>query len=183
MKKSIIEKEWEAYGFKCKVIFVRQSHRCGYVGIPKGHVAYDKRYDELPIEVHGGLTYGAVEEDGLKWFGFDCAHSEDATASSPSEGHFWTLEEVVEETEKMAKQFSELTLRKIIEYKLEWMPDWFKKNVLIKIVEHIDVEELTEDVRIWRIRIGNDDCLYFMMEEGELIFLKEVERKEGLVKG
>jgi len=182
MKKSIIEKEWEAYGFKCKVIFVRQSHRCGYVGIPKGHVAYDKRYDELPIEVHGGLTYGEVEEDGLKWFGFDCAHLEDATASSPS-GHFWTLEEVVEETEKMAKQFSELTLRKIIEYKLEWMPDWFKKNVLIKIAEQeMDVEELTENVRVWRIS-KNDDCLYLVMEEGELIVLKEVLRLSGNEEG
>ena len=133
-KPSIVEKEWEAYGFKCKVIFVRQSHRCGYVGIPKGHVAYDKDYTDLPIEVHGGLTYGQFGEDGLKWFGFDCAHAGDATAHfSLEEGdHFWTLDEVVEETEKMAKQFSELTLRKIIEYKLEWMPDWFKENVQIK---------------------------------------------------
>lgn len=46
-------------------------------------------------------------------------------------GHFWTLEEVVRETEKMAKQFSELTLQAIIKKKLEWMPNWFKNNVKI----------------------------------------------------
>ena len=103
------------------------------MGIPKGHIAYDKDYDDLPINVHGGLTYGQFGEDGLKWFGFDCAHAGDATTYFSFEGdHFWTLEEVIEETEKMAKQFSELTLRKIIEYKLEWMPDWFKENVQIK---------------------------------------------------
>ena len=99
-----------------------------------------KYYDELPIDVHGGLTYGEIEDDGLCWFGFDCAHAWDRTLELerhgfPQEGHLWTLEEVIEETEKMAKQFSELTPRQIIEYKLEWMPDWFRDNIQIKEAE------------------------------------------------
>lgn len=69
-KESITEKEWQSCGFKCKIIFVRQSHRCGYVRIPKRHVAFDKNYDDLPIEVHGGLTYGSSEgETNYVWFG------------------------------------------------------------------------------------------------------------------
>lgn len=134
-KKSITEKKWQSHGFKCKVIFVRRSHRCGYVGIPKGHVAYDKDYDDLPIEVHGGLTYGQIGEDGLNWFGFDCAHLGDKTKddfpSLEENEHFWTLEEVVKETEQMAQQFSKLTLRAIIIEKMKWMPDWFKNNVKV----------------------------------------------------
>ena len=128
------EKEWECCGFKCRVLFVRQSHRCGYVGVPQNHVAYDKKYSDLPIEVHGGLTYGTTEEDGLKWFGFDCAHVGDKTGLW-SEGHFWTLEDVVKETEQMAKQFSKLTLPQIIAHKIRWEPDWFKDNIEIKEAE------------------------------------------------
>lgn len=131
------EKEWECCGFKCRVMFVRQSHRCGYVRIPKGHVTFDKIYTELPIDVHGGLTYEKIEEEdeNFKWFGFDCAHAGDKLLIVPpleDNEHFWTLEDVVEETEKMAKQFSELTLKKIVEYKLEYMPKWFKDNVTVK---------------------------------------------------
>lgn len=134
-KASITEKEWESEGFKCKVIFARQSHRCGYVGVPKGHIAYDKDYDELPIDVHGGLTYGSIEGT-VCWFRFDCAHLGDKMAEMPelsSKDHFWSLEETIKETEQMAKQFKKLTLRNIIQYKLKYMPDWFKDNIEIKI--------------------------------------------------
>lgn len=139
-KKSTIEKRWRSHGFKCKVILVRQSHRCGYVAVPKSHVAYGMDYNVLPIEVHGGLTYGQEEKDGNWWFGFDCAHLGDswgsseiqAVATSLKQGHFWTLKEVIEETKKMAEQFSKLTLRDIIRNKLQWMPDWFRENVEIK---------------------------------------------------
>lgn len=27
---------------------------CGYVGVPKGHPAYEKHYDEVDVEIHGG---------------------------------------------------------------------------------------------------------------------------------
>jgi hypothetical protein len=134
---SIIEKEWEHTGLKCRVVFFRQSHRCGYVGVPKEHLAYNKNYDDLPIDVHGGLTYGAVKKDGLQWFGFNCAHSGDKTLSLSFEenGHLWTTEEVIEETEKMAEQFSRMTLRALVIHKLEYMPDWFKNSVQFIVKE------------------------------------------------
>jgi len=43
----------------------------------------------------------------------------------------------------------------------------------------MEVEDLTKHALIWRIwRNCNDkdnDCIYVVMEEGELIFLKEIE--------
>jgi len=139
-KETITEKEWEAHGLKCKVLFVRQTHRCGYVGVPKSHIAFDKDYDDLPIDVHGGLTYADREKDGLCWFGFDCAHYMDKVMwpkelnlHNHKREHFWSLEEVTKETENMAKQLTQLTLRKIITHKMRWMPNWFKDNVTIKL--------------------------------------------------
>lgn len=62
---------------------------CGYVGVPPGHPWHGKNYYDLPVDVHGGLTY-ARECDGhichvpspgepehLWWLGFDCGHAFD----------------------------------------------------------------------------------------------------------
>lgn len=70
---------------------------CGYVGVPQGHPAYGKSYDDLgDVAVHGGLTYAApcrgnvchVPEPGrpdtVWWLGFDCAHSGDFSPHSNS---------------------------------------------------------------------------------------------------
>ncbi len=62
---------------------------CGYVGVGKDHPWYEKDYDDVAADVHGGLTYaehcqGCIchvvkegEEDNLWWLGFDCAHAGD----------------------------------------------------------------------------------------------------------
>jgi hypothetical protein len=50
----------------------------GYVRIPKAHKFYQKGYDDIPIECHGGLTFaGDLEEDGDWYIGFDTAHYRD----------------------------------------------------------------------------------------------------------
>jgi hypothetical protein len=69
---------------------------CGYVGVPAGHPLHGSSYDDLDVDVHGGLTYAAecqpdatpefgichVPQDGrpddVWWFGFDCSHASDA---------------------------------------------------------------------------------------------------------
>jgi hypothetical protein len=83
--------------------------------------------------VHGGLTFGEIEpcsdhEDGQGfWFGFDCAHWDDATTDphvkreelSPTalrifdarrgygfSGHYWLQSEVETETERLAEQLA-----------------------------------------------------------------------------
>lgn len=63
----------------------------GYVVIPESHPYHGKSYDDIPVEVHGGLTYGSIitkhqidvfpgltEEDiGSFLVGFDTCHYQD----------------------------------------------------------------------------------------------------------
>ncbi len=93
-------------------------HLCGYVGVAKNHPLFGKDYNELyemgiDIDIHGGVTY--AEPEGDEWvFGFDCAHSGDLVPSSILHGWkdmgdvYRDIEYVTAETEKLAKQLSEI---------------------------------------------------------------------------
>ena len=79
--KPIVEKQWEYKGYRCAVLFQPMCHRCGYVEIPKSSKYFNVDYDNIPIDVHGGLTYGrdyllevSKQEDGTYWIGWDYAH-------------------------------------------------------------------------------------------------------------
>lgn len=73
-----IEKEWTTKaGFKAEVIAHDMGHRCGYVSVPTEHPWYGKDYNEVDLDVHGGVTYAGMRDD-LWWFGYDCAHLGDA---------------------------------------------------------------------------------------------------------
>lgn len=83
-----------ATGFPALV--VRSHHTgalCGYVGVGPDHPAYGKPYDDVHVDVHGGLTFAdhchefegselrgichTVEDgesDDIWWLGFDCGH-------------------------------------------------------------------------------------------------------------
>lgn len=115
-----IEKKWTtAAGYEAEVIATPMGHRCGYVTVPEGHACADKDYDELRVDVHGGLTYG----HGRK-FGFDCAHWNDAKDPALMSDEYrkihekWprfdeggtikTLEFCVAECERLAAQLKEL---------------------------------------------------------------------------
>lgn len=68
---------------------------CGYVGIAEGHPAFGKWYDNVDVDVHGGLTYADFCQEGgyetigichvpgegrphkVWWLGFDCGHAGD----------------------------------------------------------------------------------------------------------
>jgi hypothetical protein len=66
---------------------------CGYVGVGPDHPMHQVMYDDVAVDVHGGLTYSnACQEDGeichvpaegrshdIWWFGFDCAHAFDVS--------------------------------------------------------------------------------------------------------
>lgn len=93
------KKQWldEATGLPC--LIVRSSGSgglCGYVGVARDHPLYGKNYDEVDIDVHGGLTFAdrcapedkehsichiveTGEDDNVWWFGFDNAHSGDVS--------------------------------------------------------------------------------------------------------
>lgn len=67
---------------------------CGYVGVPPGHEMHGKDYDDVDADVHGGLTFAGLCEEGepidgichvpfpgrpteVWWLGFDCGHFRD----------------------------------------------------------------------------------------------------------
>lgn len=127
-----VEKEWEHAGLKCAVVLAREGgHRCGYVRVPPNHSAHGKGYNDVDVNVHGGLTFAQVEpcahEDGTGWwFGFDCAHSGDGSYDPDnlpehqvrlrtkypefnhldSQEHYWRQSEVERETEHLAEQLA-----------------------------------------------------------------------------
>lgn len=77
----IVEKHGVYRDFNYLVIFMRDGHRCGYVGIPENHILYKKHYDECQnIDCHGGLTFSdftskfPCNDLHLWWLGFDCNH-------------------------------------------------------------------------------------------------------------
>jgi len=87
------EAEFEHNGILCKVIrsvaheypntkYMFGGHFCGYCRIPKNHVDYDhKKPFDLGYDVHGGITYGKLDENEEYWIGFDCAHAGDIVPS------------------------------------------------------------------------------------------------------
>lgn len=92
----------EETGLDCLVVRNRLGSWCGYVGLPPGHPWYGVGYDDVPAQVHGGLTYSAPcdddPEDGichvpapgaqenLYWIGFDCNHA----------GDYWPMMEYID---------------------------------------------------------------------------------------
>lgn len=73
-KNAKLEKQWTtAAGYEAEVLAMPMGHRCGYVTVPEGHPCAAKDYDDLRVDVHGGLTYSHD-----RTFGFDCAHWDDA---------------------------------------------------------------------------------------------------------
>jgi hypothetical protein len=86
--------------------------------VPADHPDAKNFYDDVDVEVHGGLTFRCKASDGGAWFGFDCSHcddwfgftfpvvSEEGVGAGGFEhpGHVWTVEEVEEETKRLAEQ-------------------------------------------------------------------------------
>jgi hypothetical protein len=76
MRKESILSEGTYLGFEWKVLHNGLGFRCGYIYIPKDHPWFEKQYDDIPADVHGGLTYSQFDDlIPDKWcIGFDCAH-------------------------------------------------------------------------------------------------------------
>jgi len=55
-----------------------------YLGVPLGCAYAGQKYDDIPIEVHGGFTFAEYGKDGTSWsegyywIGWDYAHAWDA---------------------------------------------------------------------------------------------------------
>lgn len=115
----------------------RFGHWCGYVGVDAEHPLHGKDYDEVQMEIHGGITYAAScnngdeatgichipaagEPEHFWWLGFDCAHAWDLSPydmKRAEEGGIWSighhqqyrdLPYVKSECASLAKQLKEL---------------------------------------------------------------------------
>ena len=65
--------------FRCMIRRnVRLNNLCGYVEVTKDNKLFGMEYldIEVPLKVHGGVTYSSPEKDNWD-FGFDCAHYND----------------------------------------------------------------------------------------------------------
>lgn len=105
--------DWSWAGFSCRAAqHPSLGHWCGYVGLDKGHRAFEHDYDDIDLAdgVHGGLTWaGPFSDDGegLWWLGFDCGHSGDFVPGAPHMGDtFRDLDYVKHETELLAEQLA-----------------------------------------------------------------------------
>ena len=121
MSGHVIEKDWiTGSGLRAVAVLIPSRHRCGYVEIPEDHPMFGKHYDDVRdkdgdyIDVHGGLTYDGAGDYPAKstghWYGFDCAHLGDASLDAERNkwmegGEVRTMEYVVRECERLAKQF------------------------------------------------------------------------------
>lgn len=87
----------------------------GYVAVGPEHPWYRKYRDDAAVEIHGGLTYAALEPDG--WvFGFDTGHAFDVwpgveqkwKVRNPVDWDVeWTLEKLELEVQRLAGQLAE----------------------------------------------------------------------------
>lgn len=106
------EKVWMHRGLPCRVWTHHVlGFRCGYVDVPEGHPLHGLGYDSPAVcglDVHGGVTFSQME-DGAWRIGFDFGHQGDyIPAMSYFGGRVWSLEDVVEETERLADQVADM---------------------------------------------------------------------------
>ena len=71
-------------------IYAQTGFGCGYVGVDSSHPWFGKHYDNLDVDIHGGLTWSEAfkpnhKPDGLWWLGFDTAHSGDTLENCSEE--------------------------------------------------------------------------------------------------
>lgn len=113
---TIIEREWTTEaGLSAQCRSRKQHYRCGYVAVDQTHPLYGINIEDIRarnLDVHGGITLSARLDDSTNWwFGFDCLHRDDCAIETeemefPGTGEIRTLEFVVSECEKLAKQLA-----------------------------------------------------------------------------
>jgi hypothetical protein len=72
--------EFEHVGLPCLMNRTGLGYWRGYVAVPPGHPLHGKDYD-IEVDVHGAICHVPKpgEPDDVWWFGFDCAHYDDAS--------------------------------------------------------------------------------------------------------
>lgn len=128
------KKQWLDKTTKLPCLIVRgpSGALCGYIGVPKSHIHYGADYDDIDVDVHGGLTFADKcvevgkehgichivedgEDDDIWWLGFDCAHWHDFCPqyetigySFMADGTYKNIDYVTKGVESLAKQLKEI---------------------------------------------------------------------------
>ena len=103
------------------IVNIKRGWGNGYVVIPKGHPAHNINYDEIFVDVHGGLTFSnnvdslnkedfpelTNEMAGCWVVGFDTSHFGDNLEN-------WTKERVIDETNDLRLQLGKMFLKSFI---------------------------------------------------------------------
>lgn len=101
------------------LIIERNGSFCAYVGVPSNNPLAGRVYDDMPLECHGGLTFGSEGGDGgwpkgWYWYGWDYMHSGDRTTFW-KKGHQWTVEEVEDEARQVMDQLRDLLAEAMVD--------------------------------------------------------------------
>ena len=97
--------EFDNYEYK---IVSMGTHPCAYVKLPADNIYYRHSYRNIPIYVHGGLTYSKKEKDGF-WIGWDYAHCGDYTWwGSDKNDKKWTVDEIFEDVKNAISQLKQI---------------------------------------------------------------------------
>lgn len=114
-----VQRERNQYYFPC-------GYANGYVAVPPEHPYHGEFYDEVPVNIHGGLTLSAdAKRMSQNWkkhieslgedteipdnywiFGFDTLHLGDNLET-------WSREKCIEETLRLKEQLEEMSNNKV----------------------------------------------------------------------
>lgn len=121
-QKEIIRALGKIYGIYYLILDLG-SHPTAYIGVEKGHKNYGKKYDDIDLDVHGGLTFGGRYKTidfkdpfykTIYWYGWDYAHAGDylgwdvITPSTRSRDKQWKYFEVLQHVMHAIKEFNDL---------------------------------------------------------------------------
>lgn len=102
------------------------THPCAYIKVPRDHKYFGADYNEVPLYVHGGLTYGGdlaylnaniepIINNADYWLGWDYAHAGDFTGYYLIFGgpllmneKKWTTDEVFKQVIQAIDEFKKL---------------------------------------------------------------------------
>ena len=98
-KEDKILEEGTHKGYKYMIMRLK-THPVCYIKLPDDSELREFSYDDIHLDVHGGLTYKSEDEEGHTWIGWDYAHSGDYMNYSFKNNYIrenekkWTFEEL-----------------------------------------------------------------------------------------
>lgn len=113
LERGTIVRDWFVGSVRCLIMRGPFSFTA-YLGIPEDHPMAGFQYDDVPLSVHGGLTFSNKILSGMWFYGWDYAHAGDVPFYYVKDGliypdgHKWTIDEIAEEVDDALYYFTRL---------------------------------------------------------------------------